>query len=209
MIHVRVQGHPARRHLHQALVEAIGLPAEVMLHKSDPPNPWKGYQQCLSDLPECTHLLLVQDDVRVCKGFVETVEKVASEVPTCLFLARLPRDVSRQATFALKQNRRYVTWIPRSFVPVVAILWPIQKAEEFMAWTKIKRRMAGRYEPRSDDAMVGLWGAITRQEFRATVPSLVEHPDMEPSLIGRRASWGKDSGRVAQHFCEDGLLFDW
>lgn len=158
------------------------------------------------------HLLVIQDDAVVCANFAAAVEQVAAsnpEHPVCLFLARLPRDVSVRATQALKKNQRYVTWVPRSFVPVVAVLWPRAKAEAFKAWADTSPRTSGRYQPRSDDAMLGLWGALTKQEFRATVPSLVEHPDLEPSLIGRRPAWGKDKGRVAVHFCEDGLQYDW
>lgn len=209
MIVARIQGHPSRRHLHDALADALGVPVDVVLHESDPPSPWAGYQACLRDIPDCSHLLIIQDDARVARGIATALEKVASEVPTALFLARLPRDVSAKATLALKKGHRYVTWVPRSFVPVVAILWPREKAVAFKEWADTSPRTSGPVQHRSDDAMVGLWGALTKQEFRATVPSLVEHPDREPSLIGRKNMWGKDKGRVAQHFCEDALQYEW
>jgi hypothetical protein len=108
----------------------------------------------------------------------------------------------------MKQSRRYVTLFIRDFVPVVALLWPRHKAEEFMEWGQ-DARLPGDPNPRSDDAVVGRWMILTRQEIRATVPSLVQHPDMEPSLIGRTPAWGKDRGRVALHLAEDGLAYDW
>ena len=163
-------------------------------------------------MPDCTHVLVLQDDVRPCQNLYEAVGGIAQRTgstPVCLFLARLPRDVAVAQTRALKAGSRYVTWIPRSFVPVVALLWPVHLAEQFMEWAATSPRMGGRQPPRSDDAMVGLWGALSKQLFAATCPSLVEHPDMEPSLIGRRAAWGKDKGRVAQFFTEDASEYDW
>lgn len=205
----RIQAHPARSHLHESLAASLGIPTEISLHESDPPSPWAGYRRVLSDLPvHASHVLVVQDDVVPAKNLALALPQVASDVPTALFLARLPRDVSVKATHALKEGRRYVTWVPRSFVPVVALLWPVEKARQFMEWADGPRRYGGR-PPRSDDAMVGLWGATTKQLFRATCPSLVQHPDMEPSLIGRKAAWGKDRGRVAEHFCEDATQYEW
>jgi hypothetical protein len=186
------------------------------VHVSDPPSPWAGYQLCLRsalDAPtEATHALVVQDDVTLCPNFVPAVEKIADanpNTPVCLFLARLPADAAARATRALKYGDRYVTFGLRSFVPVVALLWPSAKAEEFMEWVGSGVKLPGESNPRSDDAVVGRWMATTRQEIKATVPSLVEHPDLEPSLIGRRRAWGQDKGRVALHLAEDGLAYDW
>ena len=109
----------------------------------------------------------------------------------------------------MKSGQRYVDLTWRSFLPVVAVLWPRQKAEEFLAWADEHPQLPGQREPRSDDAMGGRWKMLTRQTVRATVPSLVEHPDMEPSLIGRRAMWGKDKGRVAMFLAEDALDYEW
>ena len=207
----RVQHHPSRAHLIPPLLEALApLPTEVIEHVSDPPSPWDGYKLCLSDLPDCSHLLVLQDDAVPCPNFIPALERIAAanDVPVCLFLARLPRRTSSDATKALKANRRYVPLFIRDFVPVVAVLWPRAKAQEFMAWA-VNAKLPGQPNPRSDDAVVGRWMMVTRQEIRATCPSLVEHPDMESSVIGRQPAWGKDPGRVALHLAEDALAYDW
>lgn len=139
------------------------------------------------------------------------VEQIAAsnpEIPVCLFLARLPRRTSQKATLALKHGQRYSPVFWRDFVPVVAVLWPVHKAREFMAWAE-NASLPGNPNPRSDDAVVGRWMAMTRQEIRVTCPSIVEHPDMEPSLIGRKPAWGRDSGRVALHLAQDALDYQW
>jgi len=207
----RIQGHPSRTHLHEPLKQALELSAEVSIHESEPPSPWDGYRVCLSDLPDCSHLLVIQDDAVPCRNFGSAVEQIAARhpsTPVCLFLARLPRRTSRDATLALKAGQRYVPLFIRDFCPVVAMLWPKEKAEEFMFWAR-DARLPGQPNPRSDDAVVGRWMLMTKQTILVTVPSLVQHPDMEPSLIGRRPAWGKDSGRVALHFAEDALSYEW
>ena len=207
----RIQAHPARAHLLPALTASLSpLPVEVVAHASEPPSPWDGYRACLTDLPECSHLLVIQDDAVVCHNFVPALEQIAAsnDVPVVLFLARLPRRTSRDATLALKAHRRYVDLFIRDFVPVVAMLWPKAKAEEFMAWASTAR-LPGQPNPRSDDAVVGRWMLVTKQTIRATVPSLVQHPDMEPSLIGCRVARGKDTWRVTLNLAEDALSYEW
>lgn len=193
------------------LAHALGVPTTISLHASEPPNPWEGYKRCLADLPDRGHLLIVQDDVRVSRGFAEALEKVAGEVPTALFLARLPVRISRMALRATKRGERYVTarLAINEFCPVVAVLWPVEKALQFRTWTEENPHKLGHPRPRSDDGVLGRWSALTRQDIRFTVPSLVEHPDQEPSLIGRKAHWGRDKGRVAQWFAEDASEFEW
>ena len=208
----RIQGHPSRAHLHSPLAESLGLPTETIIHASDPPSPWAGYRVCLSGLPDCTHLVVVQDDAVVCRNFGPAVEQIAEsnpDTPVVLFLAHLPRRTARDATRAMKVHQRYVDLFIRDFCPVVGMLWPTHKAAEMMEWTKNPKGLPGGEGARSDDAVVGRWMLVTRQRIRATVPSLVQHPDMEPSLIGRKPAWGRDRGRVAMFFAEDGLGYEW
>jgi hypothetical protein len=140
---------------------------------------------------------------------IEQIAAAQPDVPVCLFLARLPRDTKPRVEQAMKMNRRYVVLSQRSFMPVVATLWPRAKAVEFMEWAAANPYLPGTREPRSDDAMAGRWKMLTRQQVFATVPSLFEHPDREPSLIGRRAMWGQDRGRCAAFLADDASVFDW
>jgi hypothetical protein len=201
--------------MHPALVESLApLEVEVSLHSSTPPNPWLGYRQALDFQPAgISHILVIQDDSVVCQNFAAAVTQVAEanpETPTCLFLAYLPRVTASSATRALKLNQRYCDVNFRDFVPAIAILWPVHKAQEMLAWTAENPKLPGSPNPRSDDAIIGVWMRRTRQRIRATVPSLVQHPDQVVSLIGRRHAWGKDRGRVALYFCDgDPLNYDW
>jgi len=213
VIRVRVQHHPSRSHLIPELLERLApLPTEVVTHESDPPSPWGGYLSCMTDIPRCKHLLIVQDDVQIADNFVPALHDIARtkpDDPVCLFLAKLPRDVSHEAAKAMKYGQRYVRVNWRSFLPIVAILWPTVKLREFRDWALANPGLPGQRIPRSDDAMGGRWKMVNRQTVWATVPSIVEHPDIEPSTIGTRASAGRDRGRVAWLFARDAMRYDW
>jgi hypothetical protein len=105
----------------------------------------------------------------------------------------------------MKEKRRYVDLFIRDFCPVVGMLWPREKAEEFLRWTKTAR-LPGGEGARSDDAVVGRWMLQTRQTIRATVPSLVQHRATEPSVKGTENA---SSGFTALYFAEDGLEYEW
>lgn len=148
----------------------------------------------------------------LCTNFGPAIAQIAKandDTPVVLFLAALPKPTAARAMKAAKKRERYVDLFIRDFCPVVGMLWPRAKAREVLEWIPTVK-LPGGYEPRSDDAVIGRWMLMTKQRIRATIPSLVQHPDEVPSLIGRRNHWGKDRGRVALHFCEgDPLDLDW
>ena len=154
-------------------------------------------------------MVIVQDDVVLSDGFVPAVKQIARaqpDTPVCLFLGRLPSDVAKAAGRALKYGQHYVPLSRRSFLPVVAMLWPRAKLLEFVEWADV--HPFGNRAVRSDDAYGGRWKMVTRQHVLACVPSIVEHPDVEPSTIGKQLQWG-NSGRTAAHFARDAAHYDW
>jgi hypothetical protein len=212
LIRARVQHHPSRANLLPALLESLApLPTEVVEHSSDPPSPWAGYRKCLEDPPKCSHLLIVQDDAVLAENFAPAVKQIAKaqpDTPVCLFLGALPRDVMKRAQQAQRANVRYVPLPQRSFLPIVAVLWPRAKAVEFLEWATEHPVLPGQREPRSDDAMGGMWKMRTRQHIVVAVPSIVEHPDVEESTIGKRTQWG-GKPRTAALFTPDATRYDW
>lgn len=215
MIHCWIQHHPSRADLLPGLVASTGLPTSVVAdHGPLPSNPWRGYQLCLervaTDVAEFG--VIIQDDAVLCQNFGPAIVRIADandDTPVVLFIASLPRKTATDALRAVKRHVHYVDLFIRDFCPVVGMLWPREKAAQLLEWTKTAK-LPGGTEPRSDDAVVGRWKLINKERIRVTVPSLVQHPDQVESLIGRRAHWGGDKGRVAQLFCEgDPLEIDW
>lgn len=208
MIVARIQGHPARAHLHGRLAKALSpLPTELRVHGSDPPDPWSGYRACLSDLPsDYSHVLIVQDDALPCRNFAAAVEQIASshpEVPVCLFLGGMPAETATRARRAMGRQT-YVPLGNTSFVPLVSVLWPRRKAEEFLYWARSQKLT------RADDGNASKWMRRTKQPFLVTVPSLVQHDDGQPSVKGGRdhRPWA-ESWRQALFLAEDALDYEW
>jgi hypothetical protein len=184
-----------------------------MVHSSEPPNPWEGYRRCLSDIPECSHLLIIQDDALPCASFPVALEQVAErfpETPVCLFLGAAPASTAGQARKAMMRNIRYIPLMSTTFVPLVCVLWPRAKAQEFLEWTEsgVKRIT------RADDGNAARWMKTTGQTVMVSVPSLVEHNDFVPSVKGgasrpRQHKPGKERWRQAVLLAEDGTAYKW
>jgi hypothetical protein len=199
-----------------------GLPPTVILtveiitdEETHDPNPWRNYKRCLSDLPSyATHLVVIQDDAQVCHNFPQAVEQVVKARPEnvlSLFVGGLSNRTKRDFLLALKAGR---SWSPVNFRDihhVVCLIWPVAKAQSFLAWAETATLPGHKRMPRSDDAIVGYWARSQHETVWATVPSLVEHPDDVASTVGRRAKGGEDKGRVALSFIgeRDPLEINW
>jgi hypothetical protein len=216
MIVARVQSHPSRRNVRGRLLEGLaGLPTEVVETEFNPPNPWRGYQACLASLQAetCSHALIVQDDAVACRNLPAVLERIAEahpDTPVCLFLPMVSAT-RRDAQMAGARGEHYVDIVPRGFLPVVAVLWPMKQAMDFLEWSvsppQLRRRNGQMIEQRSDDAMGYLWMRTRRTRCVATIPCLVQHPDDVPSTIAK-----KNSGRTALFWHGgdwDPLTLDW
>jgi hypothetical protein len=190
----------------------------VSLHESDPPNPWEGYQLALQrglEDPGPTHLLVLQDDVALCRNLPRAVELIAQskpDDPVVLFISRLPAGAAYRVRRAMMAGDRYVALTGGDkFCPVVAMLWPVTAARRFLDWAAVSKLPGYPRPARSDDAVVGQWIRRTGAKVWVSVPSLVEHPDNVRSIWGQRASWGKDKGRIALHWIgeQDPLSLNW
>jgi hypothetical protein len=204
-----VQHHPGRAHLLPRLLHHLRLLSpEVVAHSSEPPDPWAGYRLCLTDLPDCTHVLVIQDDAIPVPGFADALPLVAQanpNTPVCLWMSAIPASCAGRARRAYGKQR-YVPLGPTNIVPLVAVLWPRARAVEFAEWAQTAARLT-----RADDGNAARWARQTRQEFMVAVPSIVEHDDFTPSVKGgtRGESHGRASDRVALFLAEDARAYNW
>lgn len=209
-VRIRIQNAAGRVAPLNRLLQQLPPEVEVITDSGEIPNPWRGYQKCLSGLPEQGHVCVLQDDTIVCRNFVAALELIAAanlDMPVILFLGGQPMRTAARVRAA---TQRYVDLAPNDFLPVVAVLWPVAVAREFIAWTEANPLRLPR-GTRSDDAIAGRWHRFTHQRVRVCVPSLVQHPDDFPSTITTRARGGLDKGRVAVNWIGDGdpLTLDW
>lgn len=156
--------------------------------------------------------MIVQDDCEPCDHFAAVLRSVVRAQPgkpIALFVGGQPGDACVAIRQAAVRGERWAQLSPWSFFPVVAAAWPVASVRAFLGW--VGDANVSHHLTRADDAVAARFMQHERIWPVACVPSIVEHPDSEPSLIGRRAMAGADHGRVA---ClpigeRDGRLIDW
>lgn len=210
-IHVRVQHHPARVELLKRLTPRLRpyKPSVVVDPGGDVPSAWRCYRHCLVEPWEGDRLLIVQDDAWPATGFAKALKQIVVSHPDsmiALFMAGAPWRTADLIKRAARGGRRYAAVHPRDFAATVALLWPRADAEAFVAWTDEHPPAADS----GDDNVVGAFIRATGRHVVVTVPSIVQHPDDVPSLIGRRHSHGRNKFRVACVFYDgDVSRLDW
>lgn len=197
-VSVVIQHHPRRAHLLDALLAGLGPCTVIPDPEPDgPPSAIRTYLACLRAMPEdASHLLVVQDDVRPCPDFARRARAAIDERPddmVALFLAGAPHRSALLARQAFAEGRHWTLAHPRDWTPTVALAWPRRRRDEFLPWIEQKPKLVRV----GDDNVVGEFVRRFSIPVWVTVPSLVEHPDVEASLIGRRASGGQNRMRVA------------
>lgn len=94
---------------------------------------------------------------------------------------------------AQAKRERFVTLRAGAFVPVVAIVYPREHVQAIPHYTDSRRVPTHR----ADDAVIAAYVRSHHCGPLATVPSLVEHLDEEPSVIGYRRGEGRPHRRAA------------
>lgn len=203
-----IQHHPARAEL---LKTFEGLDATVV----EDPDPyakvkiaWRTYHACLSvSLQEVNWRVVLQDDVELCPHFKTVVERALqyADRPVVLFVPTMLREGSLNLLRACERDESWCELRSRDWVPAVAVAWPETQVSDFLAWAHLRG-----FHPnvnRADDAIIGRYAREKNIPFLATVPSLVEHPDIEPSLLRNHIP---RTGRRATCFADESILDqDW
>lgn len=202
MVSVAIQAHPRRADHAEALAAAA---AAEIVYDPEPnsrfPSPWRTYRAALECTPaDATHRLIIQDDVELCDGFSAAAAAAVASRPDSvlvLFHGGQPRVNVPALNRALATGNPWAVLDRAQWVPVVALVWPVRLIEPFLAFVD-----AQAWPPafRADDEIVGRGLRALGEQPLACVPSLVQHPDVTPSLVGRRARGGADLGRVAAHY---------
>ena len=88
----RTHDRPRRTHLHDRLIDLLKpLDADVLVHSSEPRDPWANYLRCLDYVGDASHLVVVQDDAVPSPGFADAALKIASAQPNSLVAVTSPR----------------------------------------------------------------------------------------------------------------------
>ena len=209
---IAIQTHPDRDQLACALIDEIG--EGELVCDPDPdgrPNPWRCYRHALEVTPaDATHAAIVQDDVTLCAYFREALYAAVEARPghvLVLFHGGQPRETIGALNYALRVGEPWIRMRIRRWLPVVATVYPIEVVAAVLGWLE-----DAQLDPRlrSDDEIMGRAIRSVGAPVLATVPSLVEHNDRIPSMIGKRHRGGRDPARVAYRFqTGDPRQIDW
>jgi hypothetical protein len=203
-VRVLVQHDPRRADIVGRLLDGLtGLDAELVVDPGgERPNPWRCFRACLERAGDGPATIL-QDDATVCRDFPARLAELVELEPAavlCLFCSARPYRTAVAAQQARARGDRFAPVHARDWLPVVGITLPAGVSADILRWCEQTDRRGRRVrETRSDDHMLGLWHKARGSRYRAlvTVPSLVQHPDDVPSLIGNRAARGRNLNRVA------------
>lgn len=197
-----MQHHPSRAHLLPGLLELLGDATVVEDPEPDAhSSPWRCYRHALELCPSGADVaLIVQDDARPCRDFPLAARRAIEACPdrvVCFFLGGAPRHTSERARAAAAARH---SWAEvklagnNVFCPVVATAIPTRLIPGLLDYAETKATLR---EILSDDAIVGRYLEHAGEQAWATVPSLVDHPDDQVSLIGKPHMFGRNSARVA------------
>jgi hypothetical protein len=207
--------HPSRREQVGRLLKRLDgdIPVVVVWDRKN--DRWDtGKRSMLAYNPDCTHHLVIQDDVLVCNdllaGVKQALENVPDDAPLCLYIGtRRPKEhlVARTAAQAESVKASFVTmktlnWGPGICVPTRMIPQMIEYSDKLTDIQNYDRRLSRFWQ----------LGVGTRVWY--TWPSLVDHDD-GPSLVPGRLGTDRDNlrrARVAHKFLgEDrsALALDW
>jgi hypothetical protein len=200
-----VQHHPARSYLLKPLLERF--PGFELVTDPDPDgkrSPLRTYLECLRRTPpDVTHRVVIQDDAWPCLGFREKADAALAERPESIvvfFVPGLRSAGARRMTDAVLQRESWVNIGGTAITPLVATAWPVHLIEDFIRFAT-SARISAQYS--HDDPVATLFVKKNKLDVWATVPSLVEHPDVEPSLIGKDHSAGANRNRVAAFYIDN------
>lgn len=205
---IAIQHHPSRGELLRPLLSSLNPFPPFVAFDPDPegrPNPLRTYVRALEYLPAwATHHLVLQDDALPCENFVAAAGSAIAARPAnpiAFFLSEQSQEYHRAARAALDDGDTFATLPLRRWAPVVALCWPRDLVAPFLEHAAEIRGA------RADDDAVGGFLRSAGAEVLATVPSLVEHPDSAPSVVGRRTRGGR---RAAFYVGErDALAIPW
>lgn len=203
---IAIQHHPTRAELLPELIERIGE-CEVV---TDPEprgrkRPLRTYRLALETTPAtATHRLIVQDDTRPVRGFRARAEEAIAEHPdaiVCFFVSGSLPDRRLQLQKAHERGDRWYSMVRPGWVPTVATAWPRERVEQFIAYLEANEER----HRKVDDGAAGSFckSLDPYPEVWATVPSLVEHPDVAASIMGKTARAGANRSRIASVFVDD------
>jgi hypothetical protein len=178
------------RSLEHLLCSLAPMPAERFVWSGREPNwawsdrIWAWGAACPEEI---THVLFLQDDVRVCPGFWDCLAALVERFPENLL--GLETIHPQAARWALQGYRAYRV---RDCCIGVGYVWPrALLRDDFLPWTRTALLPGVRasmeptgYVTLSEDTLMGCWAHARDQRIVSPLPTLIDHDLSLPSTYG-------------------------
>jgi hypothetical protein len=205
VISVAIQHHPTRAELVAQLLPKLEPLSVDVVSDPEPDGPratWRTYRRALETTPAtASHRVVIQDDVELCREFPTVLARAIAARPDRLLVLCVcghPMP-SKMAVLRAHQNGQPFAELGRDrWIPTIALVWPVELIAPALAYVTAQPWPEAF---KADDEIVMRIAVGMKILPLATVPSLVEHPDLVESVKRkRRAFGGRDKGRVAALF---------
>jgi hypothetical protein len=215
---VAIMAHHSRVDRLPALIDRLKPAAPHVEIDYENKGPWLTAKRCWEAAPSsASHLLILQDDVRVCLDFYSTVCRLIRYRPGSAIGLYANHKVIDAAKAAGKSwakvprscgEGRGGVWgqaqlIPTAWIPRFLSWWAALPAADITPEPGVRKPFLWH-----DDLLLGLFiGRVMRQDVWCTAPSLVEHDCPTESTIGY-----SNRNKVARWYIGDavsGLSVNW
>lgn len=146
--------------------------------------------------PNCTHHMVLQDDVQLCTHFVKLVTTAIEHKPDEILCLYSPSQHLKA--------RGTAWWRTRGGTWGQALILPRRRIHEFLNWSAAHVDEEYTY----DDTRMALWSIERGIDVWVTIPSLVQHLGMNNSLLGHAGTIGNNA-RVSLNYNRDIESVDW
>lgn len=183
-----VQHHPSRPELRTSIARQLGtLVGQTHVEIVDDPepmgapSPWRCARVAWQTTPPwCTHRLVVQDDAILCANFWQRTVALIERYPTDVLSLFFGQNSYHLGVAAYRDAHELYPLPLVGWVPCVALLMPRDLALDLGAFELPHHARASV----ADDEVVCEWAHSRGLTAYATRPSLVDHDDSQPSLMG-------------------------
>lgn len=166
-------------------------------------SPWRTYRHAIETAPaNASHLVVIQDDATVCAGFSVAADAALAARPDRVVVFCVCGSPPQHRLAIREACHRGDPWVELAvahWLPTIAVAWPAGIARDLVSWVDGQN-----YPPKfvADDEITARFLRSRGIYACATVPSLVDHEDVLPSIMSRRMRNGRDPGRRAFLYIE-------
>jgi hypothetical protein len=163
--------------LNQLRSEDTKIPI-TLIEDTEQQGCWPTYRRALEAAGDLSHHLVLQDDIGLCRDFIQSVKEVIRARPNNLI------TLYSNAENVLTARDRGESWIEKPGAGGPSVVWPKHLIAEFLQWQD--RHIDPDFE--LDTVRVSMWLIKTSKKAFATVPSLTEHLGYQSSTLGLNSS---------------------